>query len=116
VHAPRNAQERGDIRKDFVVFAHFLIKRIGEEVPAFVGEVIGHTSGFTFAEEHQLVRCLHRKRLEKHRIDQTEDGRVGSNAQRERKHRNQGEAGLLQEHPHSVTQILKHFILQSSWL
>jgi len=47
-----------------------------------------------------------RQRMQKDGVDNREDRRVGADAQRQRDHRYQGEAGALPQHPHSALDIL----------
>ena len=46
------------------------------------------------AEFHQLLRILHGKRAQHHRIEKTEDGRIGADAERQRDESNDVIAGV----------------------
>jgi hypothetical protein len=49
-------------------------------------------------------------------VEHAEHRRVGSDAERERQHGHGGEAFVLEQHSHSITQILEHFVLPFLWL
>src|SRR5215510_16488375 len=59
VYAPTHTQDRPHIGEDFIAPPHLSIKRIGEEAPALVREVVGRSHPFAFAEENQLFRLSH---------------------------------------------------------
>src|SRR5262245_64135124 len=67
-------------------------------------------------KKHQSLWVFDRQRLKQRRVNQAEDGGVGPNPQRQRQRSYGGESGILQQHSHAETQILKHLVLQSSWL
>src|SRR5262249_27825672 len=56
VYAPTHTQNRPHLREDFIAPPHLSIKRIGEEIPIPVREVIGCSHPLAFAEENQLFR------------------------------------------------------------
>ena len=47
------------------------------------------------------------QRLEQHRIDDAEDGRRRADAERQRQHRDEGEAGVPEQHARAVAQVLQ---------
>src|SRR5262249_43863704 len=59
-----------------------------------------------FPDHHQSFRVRIGKRLEQHRVDYTEDRRVRADAERERQHGDEGEAGALHQRSHAVAQVL----------
>ena len=59
-----------------------------------------------FKHTYQLLRVAVGQRFEQHPIHDAEDGRVRPDAQREREHSHDGEAGVLQQYADSVTKIL----------
>src|SRR5438270_594047 len=62
------------------------------------------------------IRVLKRQRAQQNGIDDTEDGGVRANAERERDDGGQSDCALSPQHAQAETQILKHLVLQSLWL
>jgi hypothetical protein len=78
---------------------------------AHVGDLIR-----PFRGEDEPVRLRIGQRAQQHAVDDREDGGVGADAQRQRQHRDGGEAGAARELPRPVPQVLPqgvHSILQS---
>jgi len=71
------------------------------------GDRIRLTVGHRFPNSHELFGIGIRQRLNQHRIDHAENRSVGSNAQRQRDHGNQGEARFLDQHSRAVAQVLQ---------
>src|SRR5262249_44565986 len=67
-------------------------------------------------DQRDSLRLLVRRRCQQHAMDQTEHGRGRPNAQAQREYGDQGEGWLFEQHPHAKTKVLKHLVLQSSWL
>src|SRR5262245_43614755 len=65
-------------------------------------------------EQDQSLRVIDRQRFQQHGVNQAEDRGVGPDAQRQRERGHASKAGMLQQHPRAITQVLKHFVLQSS--
>src|SRR5215475_2770590 len=63
-------------------------------------------------EQRQSLRGIDRQRFQQHGVNQAEDRRIGPDAQRQRERGHAGKAGMLQQHPRAITQVLKHFVLQ----
>ena len=55
----------------------------------------------------QLLRMGHRQRLQHDGVDQTEDRRIGANAERERKNRDGGKPGTGAQRSNGVTNVLE---------
>src|SRR5262245_30308915 len=55
---------------------------------------------------YQLLRLSIRKPAPQRRIDDAEDCRARTVAERQRQHSNQGEAGILHQHPRAVAHVL----------
>jgi len=60
-------------------------------------------------DSHQLLCVLHLQRSEQKLVDQTEDGGVRPDAQREREHGHSGEAGVLQQLAEGEFEIIHGF-------
>src|SRR5215510_3682224 len=60
-------------------------------------------------QRHEFLRSSHWQRLERHGVNQAEDGGVGANTERQHERRNQGESGILAQHSHAITQVLPKF-------
>src|SRR5262249_40202918 len=82
----------------------------------WVGEVHRAALLAHLAQLHDALALRVRQRAQQHGVHDAEDGRAGPDAQRQRNDRNQGEAWLTQQHSRAVAQVLKHLVLQSSWL
>src|ERR1700741_4244462 len=82
VHVPGNTQNTPHTRKQIGALLDLAIKRIREEVPAFIRKAVGSALVLAVTEKDQLIGFFHRQGLEQHRIQQTEDGRVRSDSQR----------------------------------
>src|SRR6266511_2453845 len=65
---------------------------------------------------YQRRRLRIGQRAQQNRIDHTKERRVGADSQRQSQNRHSREAWRFQHSPSAITQILKHFVLQSSWL
>src|SRR5262249_3623130 len=63
---------------------------------------------------YQAPRIFERQRFEEHSIDNTEDRRVRTDAQRQREHGNQSEDWIFQQHSRAIPQILPESIHWSS--
>jgi hypothetical protein len=50
-------------------------------------------------EDDEFLRILHWQRLQDHRVEQAEHGRVGTDAERHRQHDGGGETGVPPQHP-----------------
>src|SRR5262245_7239687 len=59
-----------------------------------------------FPNHHQSVRLAIRRRLEQNGIDHTENSRVRADAERQRQHGDEGEAGALHQRSRAVAQVL----------
>src|SRR5262249_12736241 len=60
----------------------------------------------------ELLRPFDWQHLQQHRVNQTEYRRVRADAQRQRNRSHNRKAFIFEQHSHSVTQVLKHFVLQ----
>jgi hypothetical protein len=58
------------------------------------------------AEAHEPVRVFEGQRPQQHAVDDRKDRRVRADAQRERENGDRREAGLLEQHPKSVPNVL----------
>src|SRR5204862_7674747 len=58
--------------------------------------------------QYELLRLPIGRGRQQDALNQTEHRRGCANAQRQREHGDQGEAGLLEQHSHAKTQVLKH--------
>src|SRR5262245_20494965 len=67
-------------------------------------------------DQRDSLRLLIRRRRQQHALDQTENRRGRPNAQAQSEHGYQSEGRLLEQHSHTKTKVLKHLVLQSSWL
>src|SRR5215510_3002402 len=65
---------------------------------------------------YQLFRPCIGQRAQQNRIDHAEERRIGADSQSQSQNRHSREARRFQHSPSAITQILKHFVLQSSWL
>src|ERR1043166_7117031 len=54
----------------------------------------------------QTVRLFKWQRAQQDRLDHAEHGGASTDAQREREHRNDGEPGVLQQHPDRIAKVL----------
>ncbi len=73
------------------ILVHGIRQRVGTVVAAVVLAARG--------EEHQLLRVLHGEFLQDELIDQSEDGGVRTDAQRQRENRHASEQGGAAQHP-----------------
>jgi len=67
------------------------------------------TAAILFAAQryqHKLFGMLHRQRLEDHLVEETENGGVGANSERERKNCRNCEQGCPAHAPYRIFQIL----------
>ena len=78
--------ERGKTRKGVAPIAHDLVAWIRRRAPY---PAVGPRD----TKEEQLTRLADRNRLEQDRVDETEDGEVGTNAETDRDQRDRGETG-----------------------
>ena len=62
-----------------------------------------------FPQLKDLIGLGVRKRAKKNAIHDAEDCRCGTNAQSQRKHRNQSETGILHQHARAKTQIPQQY-------
>ena len=86
-----------DTRKRFVVVANVNI--IG---------IVGPHRGIVGIESeyHQTLRIVHRKRAQKDRVDEREDGGVRSNAESQGHDRHRGEPSVLQQQADRMARVL----------
>src|SRR5262249_34458613 len=91
-------------REDFVLIADLPVSAIRECGNSLAAEGA--------REQDQLIRIIDRQHFQQHGVNQAEDRRVGPDAQRQREQGNASKAAMLQQHPHAITQVLKHFVLQ----
>src|SRR5215510_2123168 len=61
-------------------------------------------------QRYEFLRSFHRQGLERHGVNQAEDGGVCANTERQHERRNQGESGILAQHSHAKTQVLPQFL------
>ena len=97
------ASHRRDIREAAAVLDE-VVKFGRRDVVAVVGNSDARE---THPDDHEAARIPVRQRTEEHAIHHAEDRCVRADAERERQHRNGGEAGVLRQHPYSVPQILE---------
>src|SRR5688572_5353386 len=86
VRGPRQAQDTRQSRKHIRALLCLAIKRIGEEVPALIWKTGGPPYVPAVAKQDQLLRLVHRQRLDQHGIEQTKDRSVRSDPERQRQH------------------------------
>ena len=70
-------------------------------------EVGPSTAQVVLPDPHQLIRILKGERLEKHRVENTEDRRIGADTQRHHQDGKQRECRLAEEPAESVSEVLK---------
>jgi hypothetical protein len=58
-------------------------------------------------QHYELLRILYRQHSQHDGINQTKNGGVGSDAQRQRQYRHGREAGVLRQHAHAEFQVLE---------
>jgi hypothetical protein len=75
--------------------------RWSEHVPT------SRTSRVFLPQYDDAVRIAEGQPLEQHRVDDGEDRRVRAEAERQREHRNGGEAGRADAHPNRVANVLQ---------
>src|SRR5262245_33210816 len=80
------------------------------------GYFLPRAAGAVVPNRREPVGMRKWERLEQNRIHRAEDRRAGADAQTERQRGDQREAGILQQHSQSKSQVLKHLVLQSFWL
>ena len=61
----------------------------------------------------QLLRVLDRQHLQQHGVDQAEDGGIGADAERQRKHRDRSKTGALGQQASAVDEVLAQ--IRDSW-
>src|SRR6185312_14637221 len=74
-----------------------------------IGVAPGHVSGtarICGTKNEQFLWIFHRHRAHAHGINQLEDGSIGANAERQRKHADGGEAGIQAQHAQAVANVL----------
>src|SRR5262245_8001445 len=87
---------------------------IPELLVSDVGEAVAASKAADVTEQDESLRIIDRQRFQQHGVNQAEDRRVGSDAQRQRERGHASKAAMLQQHPRGITQVLKHLILQAS--
>ncbi len=60
------------------------------------------------ADGHEFLGRREGQRLQEHRVDHAEDGGVRADPEREREHRDQGEAGMLDQLAYAVANVVHH--------
>src|SRR5215510_3947608 len=94
--------------EDFVLIANLLV--------CAVRKLSNSLAIASAPEQRQSLRGIDRQRFQQHGVNQAEDRRIGPDAQRQRERGHACKAGMLHQHPRAITQVLKHFVLQSYWL
>ena len=92
---------RKNIREDAAILAKILkdgVRKIRH------GGAIGAHAG----ELHEVLRILYRQCPEQHDIHQAKEGRIGADAESERKHRDSAEARRPRQRADCITQILQN--------
>ena len=106
--APIQRDGKGDGRQageNVVLVAVVLV--IGERSAGELEVGIGvERYGVAREKLRQTRRFLDRQRVEEDRVDNRENGGVGPDAQRQREHGHEGEAGALLEHAQAAPQVL----------
>src|SRR6266481_2982830 len=70
----------------------------------------------TAEDAHQFLRLRYGKGTKQQHVNDTEDRRIGADAQCQRQHCNQRESRVFPKHPRSVAQVLKDVFQHSSHL
>src|SRR6266404_4687822 len=85
--------------------------------PGYGVDPCSTTAWFGSGEDrHQAVSLSVRQGPQQHAVDYAEDRACRAYAQREHQDHDRAEARPLEQHSDAVTKVLKHLILQSSWL
>jgi len=88
--------------KTWLRIAKVLVHGVGNRVAARVAPVMPALGG----QQHQLFGMLHRQQFQNELMNQREDGRVGADPQRQRKHGHRGEQGRFSQSPQRIAQVL----------
>ena len=91
-----------------IAIADFLELRISKQIAVSFLTPDGHSVGVRVGQNYQLLGITHRQHSQQHRIDDRENGRVSTDAEREGENRDCGEPRVLREHPYPVLQVLNH--------
>src|SRR5262245_40733940 len=100
-----NSEEAGDA---MAAIAKLFVQR--------VREVVGRAVAIDRRQESQFARGLNWQLAQQQCVYHAEDGRVRPDAEREREYDHDGEAFVLEQHSHAVTQVLNHFVFPSKLL
>lgn len=66
-------------------------------------------------DHDQALRLAERQRGEQHLVDETEQGRVRADAERERQHGDGGEAGVFPQQAQGETKVIHWFVVRGPW-
>ena len=101
--------------KAAVLFAEIEEIRIAERVES--GRRRGRVQ-INAAHGHEFLGRREWQRLQEHRVDHAEDGGVRTDAEREREHRDKGEAGMLDQLAYSVANVSHHMgtLVRLRWI
>ena len=100
-----------------IVIAKLLVERIRVDAPVVLKSA-EHAAIAAVAQSVELARFRDRQALEHHSVEQSEDGGVGADAQRQRDHADCREAGRLPHAAQTVAKILdqcSHSTLPLNW-
>jgi len=98
-----NRNESEDFRQSRTAVAHTLVVPVREAVPPRLARIRAQ-------ELDQLLRLSHRQHAEHERVDQAEDCRVRTDAERQRHDGNRREPVLFDEHPNGKSEVLNHVV------
>ena len=82
------------------------IHLVADPLEQRIGEILFLSARCDDVEDDELRGVLDRESREQDRVDEGEDGRVGADAQREREHRDRGEARRCAQQAPRVAQVL----------
>lgn len=98
--------EGAETYERIVVRLKVLKRRIGKLATGKIVATI-HAGRNVVVEKNQPTRIAHGQRLQHHRVDEREDGRIRADTERERKHGNGDKNGSIAELPEAVAKIVR---------
>ena len=105
MNAIQHAEDRRNIRKNFILALHLAIKRI--RIQLRNRKPIADPDPVCSTQQNKLRWLLHRQRTQHHRIEQAEDRRVCPYSQRQRDQRHRRKHRAAQHSARTVVDVLR---------
>ncbi len=99
------AADGGDFREDAALTTEFAIERVREELHISARQDVVTAGGMHSAEKHPLLRLADGKVAEHERIQQAENGGIGSNTERQSQNGGDGKDAIAAQSAGGVAQV-----------